>query len=258
MHGSSTSELAAALPSLTWGDHNERGLAYAAEGAWDDATTAFSGAADTIATENDVASHEALALVLNNLAQGCYRIGQVDDAIRHAQRACALRVALVGEDAIAVARARTDLAVMLGSTGRSDEAMALIARAIAGIERSAGDEELQLSYVLENAARLAMAAAQPSTAEPYLLRLHALLAAHDLPTDRADVLLASVAQHRDAARSAFGLPSASMDRHDADITVPGARVEEAVRAEEARRPEPATEVNPRERRIRRPNLRWFS
>ena len=154
-----------------------------------------------------MASHEALALVLNNLAQGCYRVGQIEDAIRHAQRACAFRVALVGEDAMSVARARADLAVMLSSTGRSEDAMTLITRAIAGIERSGGDESLQLSYVLENAARLAMSAGQPSIAEPYLLRLHALLAAHDLPTDRADALL--------AACSAASRPGARVIR-DAD------------------------------------------
>ncbi|MBL0173011.1 MAG: tetratricopeptide repeat protein [Gemmatimonadaceae bacterium] len=185
-----------------WSDDNARGLAYAAVGAWSDAAEAFSTAAEVAAAPGDVASHEALALILNNLAQASFRAGRAEDGIRHAQRACSLRAALVGEDAIAVARARADLAVMLGAVGRTDEALGLMTRAIAGIERSAGDEDLRLSSVLENAARLAMVAGQPSTAEPYLIRLHALLAAHELPTDTADVLLRRVAQYREPSRLA--------------------------------------------------------
>jgi hypothetical protein len=219
MHGSSTSELDAASQLLTWSDQNTRGHALASKGAWEDATSAFFGAADALASESDVASHEALALVLNNLAHGCYRVGRTDEAIAHAQRACALRAALVGEDAIVVARARIDLAVMLASTGRVDEGMALVTRAIAVIERTAGDESLHLQVPLENAARLAMAAGQPSSAEPYLLRLHALLGAHDLPTDRADLLLAGIARYRASARVTFALPAAEAvhSEHGADV-----------------------------------------
>jgi tetratricopeptide (TPR) repeat protein len=205
MHGPSTSDLDAASPLLSWSDHNTRGLALASDGAWEEATYAFSSAAESLASENDVASHEALALVLNNLAHGSFRVGRVDDAITYAQRACTIRVALFGEDAIVVARARTDLAVMLAANGRADEAMSLVIRAIAGIERTAGDESLHLQYALENAARLAMSVGQPSSAEPHLLRLHALLGAHELPTDRADALLAGVSQHRANARVSFGL-----------------------------------------------------
>ncbi|MEQ1692400.1 MAG: tetratricopeptide repeat protein [Gemmatimonas sp.] len=179
-----------------WSDDNARGLAFAALGAWSDAADAFSNAVDVATGQADVASHDALALVLNNLAQASFRAGRVDDGIRHAQRACSLRAALIGEDAIGVARARADLAVMLGSVGRVEEGLGLLSRAIAGIERSAGDEDLRLSTVLENAARLAMAAGQPATAEPYLIRLHALLAAHELPTDPADLLLARIAAYR--------------------------------------------------------------
>lgn len=85
---------------------------------------------------------------------------------------------------------------MLCSVDRVDEASALIGRAIAGIEQYAGDEDAQLIPVLENAARVAMAMAQPASAEPYLLRMHALLAAHDLPVHRAESLLTRVAQSR--------------------------------------------------------------
>lgn len=180
----------------SWRDENSRGLALAAAGDWSAATDAFTSAADDIAQHSDVESHDALALVLNNLAQACLQSGRADDAIRHAQRSCALRVALVGEDAIAVARARSELAVILGSADRATEGLALISRAIAGIERSVGDDDIRLLTVLENAARLAMAAGQPSTAEPYLLRLHALLDANGMPVDAADALLSRVVSFR--------------------------------------------------------------
>ncbi len=181
-----------------WTAENARGLALAANASWPEAVDAFSRAADAVnaAQPPESPSHDALALVLGNLAQACFRAGRIDDGIRHAQRTCALRTALVGDDAISSARARADLAVMLGSVGRLDEASALMDRAIACMEQSAGDEDVRLIGPLENAARLALAAAQPANAEPRLLRLHALLAAHGYPTTRADVLLARVAAAR--------------------------------------------------------------
>ena len=183
---------------LLWTEENGRGVHHAEQTQWSEAADAFGSAADLIAAneQGESGSHEAMALVLGNLASACFRAGRIDDGIRHAQRACALRVALVGEGAITVARARSDLAVMLCSVDRVDEASALIGRAIAGIEQYAGDEDAQLIPVLENAARVAMAMAQPASAEPHLLRMHALLAAHDLPVHRAESLLARVAQSR--------------------------------------------------------------
>ena len=183
---------------LPWTVENTRGAHHAERADWSAAADAFASAADIISANEsaEFASHEAMALVLGNLASACFRAGRVDDGIRHAQRACALRVALVGEDAITVARARSDLAVMLCSVGRAAEASALIGRAIAGIEQYAGDEDAHLIPVLENAARVAMVMSQPASAEPYLLRMHSLLAAHDLPVHRAETLLARVAQSR--------------------------------------------------------------
>ena len=87
-------------------------------------------------------------------------------------------------------------AVMLAAAGRGDEAMALVQRAIAGIEHRVGDEDARLATVLENGARIALAAGHPANAEPLLLRLHALLDAHELSTARADTLLARVAAVR--------------------------------------------------------------
>ncbi|WP_373060989.1 tetratricopeptide repeat protein [Gemmatimonas sp.] len=206
-----------------WMDDNTRGLALAAAADWDEAAEAFAAAADVLARRApDESSHDALALILGNLAQACFRAGRTDDALKHAQRACALRVALAGEDAMPVARGFMDLAVMLGAVGRLDEAQALIQRAISAVERHVGDEDARLAVMLENAARLALAAGAPANAEPLLLRLHALLHAHGMPTDRADRLLARVA----AVRSRADVSRAKAN-HEAN------RVE-AVRAEAAR------------------------
>jgi tetratricopeptide (TPR) repeat protein len=211
--------VADAPEATPWTDENRRGLAFAAAGAWTDAADAFSNAADALSRieARDPAVHEAQALVLANLAQASFRAGRPDDAIRHAQRACALRVALCGEDAVAVARSRSDLAVILAACGRLDEAPALLARAIAAVEGSVGDEDLRLAVLLENAGRVALAAGQPATAEPFLLRLHGLLGAHDLSTDRADTLLAYVFEARVDADVRSQIESAAATPAEPDV-----------------------------------------
>jgi tetratricopeptide (TPR) repeat protein len=187
-----------ALPTDGWWEDNDRGLALSADAEWSEAAEAFAAAADALARRlpADATAHDPLAMVLGNLSQALFRAGRLDDAIQQAQRACALRVALAGEDGMPVARARTDLAVMLAAAGRGDEAMALVQRAIAGIEHRVGDEDARLATVLENGARIALATGHPANAEPLLLRLHALLDAHELSTARADTLLARVAAVR--------------------------------------------------------------
>ena len=209
-----------------WMEDNTRGLSLAALAEWDEAAEAFAAAADVLARRApDASSHDAMALILGNLAQACFRAGRTDDALEHAQRACALRVALTGEDAMPVARQRMDLAVMLGAVGRLNEAQALVQRAIAAVELHVGDDDARLVVMLENAARLALAAGAPATAEPLLLRLHGLLAVHGMSTDRTDHLLARLgpvraraeADRTDASRD--GLPlyaHASLDEHEAD------------------------------------------
>jgi len=177
-----------------WMLDNARGLAFAGAADWSEAAEAFAAAADVLARQApDDSTHDALALILGNLSQACFRAGRIDDALRYAQRSCALRVAIAGEDALPVARAFMDLAVMLGSVGRLDEAQALAKRAIAAAERHVGDDDARLAVIVENAARLAMAAGAPAKAEPLLHRMHALLTMHNLPATRADQLLAMVA-----------------------------------------------------------------
>lgn len=183
----------------SWRRDNERGLTLAADGDWGEASEAFAAAADSLARSLPSETrgvHEPLALVLSNLAQAYFRVGRIEDAMQQAQRACALRVAIAGEDGMPVARSRMDLAVILATAGRLDEATALVQRAIAGIEHRVGEEDARLAIVLENAARIALASGSPANAEPLLLRLHALLDAHELSTSRAEQLLSRVAHAR--------------------------------------------------------------
>ncbi len=213
-----------ALPTDSWWEDNDRGLALSADAEWSEAAEAFAAAADALARRlpADATAHDPLAMVLGNLSQALFRAGRVDDAIQQAQRACALRVALAGEDGMPVARARTDLAVMLAAAGRADEAMALVQRAIAGIEHRVGDEDARLATVLENGARIALAAGHPANAEPMLLRLHALLDAHELSTARADALLARVAavRARQAQEASLTPPVGLPVEPPASVSVP--------------------------------------
>lgn len=185
---------------------NDRGLALAADQDWAEACEAFAAAADSLARSlpSTEGHHEPLALVLSNLAQASFRAGRVDEALQHAQRVCALRVAIAGEDAMPVGRARMDLAVMLASRGRLDEASTLVQRAMCAMEHHVADDDARLAMVLENAARISLAAGSAANAEPLLIRLHALLDAHEMSTDRAEQLAARVA----TARSLRGVAEA--------------------------------------------------
>ena len=230
----SSDHMAAPSGHDAWQHDNERGLALAAGGDWTEASEAFAAAADSLARalpSDSRGAHEPLALVLSNLAQALYRCGRLDDAMLQAQRACALRVAIAGEDGMPVARARMDLAVMLASAGRLDEATMLVQRSISAIEHRVGEEDARLAIVLENAARIALAAGQPANAEPLLIRLHALLEAHELSTSRAEALLARVAHVR-AAQQAIGHTGAA-----------SGTVEASAAAHEARGPVDAVDVH---------------
>lgn len=208
----------------SWRRDNERGLTLAADGDWSEASEAFAAAADSLARSlpSDTRGvHEPLALVLSNLGQAYFRVGRVDDAMQQAQRACALRVAIAGEDGMPVARSRMDLAVMLATAGRLEEATALVQRAIAGIEHRVGEDDARLSIVLENAARIALASGAPANAEPLLIRLHALLDAHELSTSRAEQLLGRVAhaRARQAVTESAPVVSTEVAAQAADVSV---------------------------------------
>ncbi|MFN5583231.1 tetratricopeptide repeat protein, partial [Gemmatimonas sp.] len=96
-----------------WQDDNDRGLRLAADGDWSEALDAFASAADGLGRSPSPGAQDPLALALGNLAQACFRVGRLDDAIQYQQRAAALRVTLTDDESMPVARARMDLAVML-------------------------------------------------------------------------------------------------------------------------------------------------
>lgn len=219
-----------------WQDHNRRGLAFAAAADWVEASDAFAAAAASLSDDPaELTPHEPLALVLGNLAQASFRAGRTDEALNHAQRACALRVALTGEDSMPAARTRMDFAVMLATAGRRDEAMQLVQRAIAAVENHVGEEDQRLTVVLENAARIALSAGAAGSAEPFLLRLHALLALHEESTQSADRLLARIADVRAAQSLPQSLPSSLPQQH------PGTRAQDIAPAVPAIPEEPVEE-----------------
>jgi tetratricopeptide (TPR) repeat protein len=182
-----------------WVQDNERGIALAADGDWAAASEAFAAAADALAHAlalDGSDTREPLALVLSNLAQAYFHAGRVDDAMWQAERTCALRVAIDGDDGMPVARARMDLAVMLASTGRFDQATPLVQHAVSAIDHHDGGEDAHAATILENAARIALAAGHAADAEPLLRRLLALLDTSAPATTRAERLLARVEQVR--------------------------------------------------------------
>lgn len=187
-----------------WHGFNTRGLQLAADGEWSAAAEAFASSVLAVSEDqqgvqgagNDDETPHLLALLLSNLAQARFRAGDRDEGIARAAEAVALRRELAGGDAITVARAQADLAVMVSSVGRLEDARALLLQARTIIEQVGGDEDVRLTSVLENAARVELASGNASGAEPLLLRLHALQHAHGLTTDVADALLQRVARVR--------------------------------------------------------------
>jgi tetratricopeptide (TPR) repeat protein len=131
----------AAFSRDSWMERNSEGLALAAKGLWPDATRAFEAALeslDAIGPDDSVtlaARDVARAKILLNLAQSSFYAGAFEEARRSAERSCAIRVGLYGEDSLVVARTRTALAVILESLGERDEARSLRERATAATER---------------------------------------------------------------------------------------------------------------------------
>lgn len=175
-----------------WQTANTQGLMLAATGEWRRAAEMFHAAFATIEEKGHTAAsaglHSPLALVLSNLAQSLYHAGRVPEAIAHQERAVALRIAMTGEGSVAVARSRSDLAAMLGSVGRVEEAAVLARRALMAVE-SSGAPDMALAAVLANAARIAIVAGSTQDAEPILRRLHAVEARCGMDSAATDAML---------------------------------------------------------------------
>ncbi|MEO7359476.1 MAG: tetratricopeptide repeat protein [Gemmatimonadaceae bacterium] len=183
-----------------WKDTNAEGLGLAKEGRWAEATRAFEDALAQLSAEVEqhgvtlVAHDDARAQLLLNLGQSYFHTGNLDDARRFAERSCAIRVSLYGEDALVVARTRGDLAVILGASGHPDEAIVLLERAVTAVEKKRGAHSAHLVPLLTNAARL-LERSSPELARPFVSRLNALLFAQKLADEAASITPTEVPSH---------------------------------------------------------------
>ena len=190
--GTLSPSAATVMRPTDWIAANAQGLMRAAHGDWFRAAEAFADAVADIEADGQTTasagSHSPLALVLSNLAQAWYQTGRVMDAIRCQERVVALRIAMTGEGSVAVARSRSDLAALLGSIGRVEEAAVLARRALMAVE-SSGAPDMALAAVLANAARIAIVAGATRDAEQILRRLHAVEARCGMDSSATDALL---------------------------------------------------------------------
>lgn len=192
-----TSEYSAheAATHQPWEDANRHAISLGALGRWADAVDAFDEALRL--APRFVEAPETHAVLRSNVAQALFHSGDTMSAIESARRSLAARlVCCDSEHDAPMARARADLAVYLAASGAVDEARVMLDSAMTAIETSFGDEDLRLCSLLENQARLALLSAQPATAEPALLRLHALLENAGEDVSRLDGLFALVARER--------------------------------------------------------------
>ena len=154
-------------------------------GQWAEAKTAFEQALEAIGgtggerTVTSVANDDDRARLLLNIGQSFFHLGSFEESRRFAERSCAIRVSLYGEDSLVVARTRSDLAVILAASGHTDEAMSLLGRAVLAVERQRGPQSTHLVPLLTNAARL-LARSDADRAQPYVARLKAMMFAQQL------------------------------------------------------------------------------
>ncbi len=174
-----------------WEAANSAGVSLCAEDRWLEAHEAFREAlSDAPAFVDAPAIH---AVVLSNLAQSDFRLGDTASALANARRALDARLIACGDELDApMARIRADLAVYLAASGSFDEAQSSLEAARLSLEWRYGDEDGRLLTVLENQARIALSAGRPAAAEPALLRLHALLVESGHDPERLSHLFALV------------------------------------------------------------------
>jgi len=198
MHTPSLSDEPSRGAERDWACANETGLSFCAEARWLDAQQAFR---EAVASAPAFADAPAVhAVVLSNLAQADFRLGDTEGALINARRALAARLIACEDDLDApMARIRADLSVYLAAKGSWDEAAASLEAARLALEWRYGDEDERLITVLENEARIALAAGRTAAAEPALLRLHALLAESGHDPERLGHLFAFVGASRRAA-----------------------------------------------------------
>lgn len=205
--------------SAFWKDTNAEGLALAKEARWSEAERAFEdalaqleaefgGAGVTALAQGEHANSahsvnrydDARAQLLLNIGQSQFHLGHLEQARRNAERSCAIRVSLYGEESLIVARTRGDLAVILGASGLPDEAVSLLERAVSAVEKKRGEASAHLLPLLTNAARL-LERASPERAKPFVARLKALQFAQQLAENAATISATELPSHTFADRT---------------------------------------------------------
>ena len=181
-----------------WKSCNDRGIQFAIARQWADAAQQFELARALVGDAAD-AGNDAVALLLGNATTALFNAGRTDAAFRTAVANVGLRMDLWGATSLATLRSKSDLATIQCALGRYDEARELIGEIVSALECEEGPDSRHLIVVIENAARIAIAAGDVAAAEPQLLRLFSLLNSNGVSTTDAEHLLKFVAAARDGA-----------------------------------------------------------
>ncbi len=217
MHNLSISDESSRGTTRDWEAANEAGVSLCAEARWADAQQAFHEALENAPVFGEAPAIHAV--VLSNLAQADFRMGDTAGALANARRALSARLIACDDDLDApMARIRADLAVYLAATGSFDEASSSLEAARLSLEWRYGDEDPRLVSVLENEARIALAAGSPAAAEPALLRLHALLSESGEDAERLNHLFALVGASRRPSDGASAAGAHSLSPEDQSET----------------------------------------
>ena len=203
------------MPEHSWTDLNSSGLAYAQHGEWNEAASAFAAAMQLLSDD----AHDPRAVLATNTAISLFEQGQLDEAIACATASHDARSSMWGAQSMACVRAQADLAVMLAVAGRTADARQLIHAALDAVQSFADDEHPQMLLLIENAARIALMQGDFGSAEPLVLRLHALLDANGEATTGADALFAMIAAARNVREEVVTAPSAGLEM-DLDLVEP--------------------------------------
>ncbi len=205
------------LLARNWEHANEDGISFGAQASWEHAHARFREALELAPGYTEAPLVHAV--LLGNLAQSQFRLGDTEAAIQSARRALAARMLSCDDEGDApMARIRSDLAVYLAASGAHEEAEATLSVARASLEWRYGDEDMRLITVLENQARIALASGRPSAAEPALLRLHALLVDAGEDPTRLDPLFAMVSASRVQSEHTDYVNTEYVETNNADST----------------------------------------
>lgn len=254
-HSASASVLTPVSNNSDWHSANDIGMRYAAAENWHAAHTAFLTAIASAPAYRDApATH---AVLLGNLAQSRFHCGDTAGAVETARGALVARLISCDDGADApMSRSRADLAVYLAAGGQHAEARRTLAQAREGLEAQFGTHDSRLISILENEARLAIAAGDSDAAEAPLSRLQTILAASGDDASRLAPLLARINDATAEFMRARAVADERTDDEDFDLvdieTHAPFKTPSAERIREAGLIEPGTHRTPVDLRLTNP------